>query len=128
MIKPLKRFYKHSEDSGKLELFGIDGLEHAVISAFVMVVVPVITFFAFSKEWIQTATIITFVVLTMVWFFIEQSQERKMYKKSYDKVFKRYTRPKNFWRFWQWSKARLVDMFYRLPFDCLVLLVVIFKF
>jgi len=125
MIKPLKRFYKIAPN-GKLELLGKDGLEHLLISLFVMIACPSLVGVIYGLKWALVAAIITFIVLRFVWFFIEQFQERIMYKKSWNALLKKHTRVKNFWKFWQWSSARKVDMTHPFYGDSVALAVIVF--
>ncbi len=102
-----KKLYKIGTN-GKLELFGIDGLNHMAISIIVMVIVIGIVLLLFNLFWAKVATVITLVVLTIVWYLIEHFQEVKMIE--------RYpSRPKHPWNFLKWSRARTVaDMGYPL--------------
>lgn len=125
MIPFLKKFYSPA-NNGKMELFGIDGMEHTVISAAIHVFVMTIVFLMLFKGynptsyeyaifWMKNAGIITFIIMRFVWFFIEKSQEKNMILTDPD-------RPKELWKFWTWSSARKVDMYYPLIGDGLLVL------
>lgn len=114
MIKILKKFYKKDPSSGKLELGGIDGAEHAVISAFVITIAAI----ASLIMRIPHIIIITYIVMRLVWFFIEQGQEKAMQKNDPKR------KKVSLWKFWQWSKARKVDMYYSVPFDTIITIII----
>ena len=113
MIKLLKKFYKKAPN-GKLELFGKDGMEHTVISAFVMVAVFIPSYLLLSGNWAIFSISLTYLILRLVWYWIEHEQEKAMWIND-------HSRPKNLWKFWLWSRARKVDIYYPFYGDTLLL-------
>lgn len=123
-MKLLERYYRKAPN-GKFELFGRDGLSHGAIDLAVMLLVPAsiaLLVFMFTQNiqlalgvW-KYALLITWIVLRIVWFWIEHKQEAAMCKKHKNR--KCYP-----WAFWKWSKARIVDMTWPLKLGTPVLII-----
>lgn len=129
MIPFLEKYYRMAPN-GKQELWGRDGAEHLVISAFVMVVVPIavvlFTIAGFhllntSTEYLSFSHLavissgMAWIVMRVVWFAIEFIQEKNMIDKhNHD--------PENLWKFWKWSDARKKDMLFPFVGDTIILI------
>lgn len=104
MKKLLSKLYKLAPN-GKKELFGIDGIQHAVASILIMSIVYGLLYTQYGKEAAQIGNYVTWVIMRIFWYLTEHFQEKKMWQNNPN-------RPKNLWKFWDWSKARKVDMYY----------------
>lgn len=104
----IDKFYKLAPN-GKLELFGIDGMNHLFISALPMIV-TISLFFYFNPIYLIPATFTMWLIMRIVWFVIEYVQEKKMLKADENRI-------DHSWKFWKWTKSRHVDMLYPLYGD-----------
>ena len=83
MKKLIAKLYKKAPN-GKMELLGVDGLNHLVIDVAVMLGVLGATLLVVNREggnphyWMPRAALWTWLVMRVVWFVIEWRQEMAM--------------------------------------------------